>query len=256
MMKKITYTLGFFAALAALCALCSRAGLWSPLLFPSPGAVADYLWQITADGTLATAAAVTLRRLVLGYVIAVLLGLPLGVLCARYVAVQHTLGVLSLGLQGLPSVCWVPMATLWFGQSESAMLFVVIMGAIWAIILATAQGISHVPPIFSRAAWSMGCGPLESLVCVVLPASSPFIVSGLKQGWAFAWRSLMSAEIFVPVLSGFGLGQLLHFGRELSAMDQVLAVMLLILLIGLLADKLIFSPAENALHRRWGTAKS
>ena len=254
-MKQLTSTITFFALLFALWAWCAQAGLWSPLLFPSPGAVAEYLWQIAWDGTLATAAGVTLRRLLLGYLIGIVLGLPLGVFCARYKLVQNTLGVLSLGLQGLPSVCWVPMATLWFGQTEGAMLFVVTMGTIWAVILSTAQGISHVPPIFGRAAFSMNCGPLESLVCVTLPASAPFLISGLKQGWAFAWRSLMSAEIFVPVLTGFGLGQLLHFGRELSAMDQVLGIMLLILLIGLLADKLVFSPLENALHRRWGTAE-
>lgn len=135
------------------------------------------------------------------------------------------------------------------------MLFVVTMGTVWAVILATDNGIRLMPPIYTRAARSMNCGPLETLVCVTLPASAPFVVSGLKQGWAFAWRSLMSAEIFVPVLTGFGLGQLLHFGRELSAMDQVLGVMLLILLIGLLADKLIFSPVEGAMHRRWGTGK-
>ena len=135
------------------------------------------------------------------------------------------------------------------------MLFVVAMGTIWAVILSTGHGICHVPPIYTRAARSMGCGPLDTLVHVILPASAPFVVSGLKQGWAFAWRSLMSAEIFVPVLTGFGLGQLLHFGRELKSMDQVLGIMFLILLIGLLTDKLIFSPLEGAMHRRWGTGK-
>ena len=255
-MKQFIYSLCFFVALYALWAVCAKSGLWSPLLFPSPGEVADYLWQVTTDGSLFSAAYVTLRRLVLGYLIGIAVGLPLGVLCARYLGVKNTLGVLALGLQGLPSVCWVPMATLWFGQSEAAMLFVVVMGTIWAVILSTAQGISLVPPIYGRAARSMGCGSLESLLVVILPASAPFVVSGLKQGWAFAWRSLMSAEIFVPVLTGIGLGQVLHFGRELSAMEQVLGIMLVILFIGLLADKLIFFPVERALHRRWGTGKN
>lgn len=254
-MKHIVSSLIFFAALFALWALCARAGLWSPLLFPSPGEVLDYLWCSLADGTLASATLITLRRLFLGYLIGMLLGLPLGILCARSAAAQNTLGVLALGLQGLPSVCWVPMATLWFGQTEAAMLFVVAMGTIWAVILSTGHGIRHVPPIYGRAARSMGCGSWEALLFVTLPASAPFVVSGLKQGWAFAWRSLMSAEIFVPVLTGFGLGQLLHFGRELNSMDQVLGIMFLILTIGLLTDKLIFSPIEGAMHRRWGTGK-
>lgn len=254
-MKKVAYSLTFFAVFYALWALCAQLGLWSPLLFPSPEDVLEYLWFSATDGTLATATLITLRRLFLGYAIGLALGLPLGVLCARSSFAQSTLGVLSLGLQGLPSVCWVPMATLWFGQTEAAMLFVVAMGTIWAVILSTGHGICHVPPIYTRAARSMGCGPLDTLVHVILPASAPFVVSGLKQGWAFAWRSLMSAEIFVPVLTGFGLGQLLHFGRELNSMDQVLGIMFLILLIGLLTDKLIFSPLEGAMHRRWGTGK-
>lgn len=255
-MKHLAFSITFFAALFALWALCAQAGLWSPLVFPSPGAVVEYLWQSLADGTLAQAAYITLRRLFLGYLIGIVLGLPLGIMCARSAWVQNTLGVLALGFQGLPSVCWVPMATLWFGQTEAAMLFVVTMGTIWAVILSTEQGIRHVPPIYGRAARSMGCGPMEALSFVILPASAPFVVSGLKQGWAFAWRSLMSAEIFVPVLTGFGLGQLLHFGRELNSMDQVLGIMFIILLIGLLTDKLIFSPVEGAMHRRWGTGKN
>lgn len=99
----------------------------------------------------------------------------------------------------------------------------------------------------------MGSGGFHRWTRVIVPASLPFLVSGMKQGWAFAWRSLMAAEIYVTILSGFGLGQLLHYGRELNAMDQVIAVMLVIVLIGLLADKVLFAPWERFLHRRWGT---
>jgi len=102
----------------------------------------------------------------------------------------------------------------------------------------------------------MGSNGLHTLAHVVLPASLPFVVSGMKQGWAFAWRSLMAAEIYVTILSGYGLGHLLHFGRELNAMDQVIGIMLVIVLIGLLADKVMFSPWERFMHKRWGTAGS
>src|SRR5438094_304320 len=105
-------------------------------------------------------------------------------------------------------------------------------------------------------ALTMGSKRLHIWLTVILPASLPFIVSGMKQGWAFAWRSLMAAEIFVTILTGFGLGQLLHYGRELSAMDQVIAIMLVIVVIGLLADKIFFSPIEKFLHRRWGTSQA
>ena len=136
------------------------------------------------------------------------------------------------------------------------MLFVVIMGSVWSMVIATDSGVRHVPPIYLRAARTMGSKRLHTWLAVVLPASLPFLVTGMKQSWAFAWRSLMAAEIYVTILTGFGLGQLLHFGRELNSMEQVIGVMAVIVVIGLLADKLLFSPWERFLHHRWGTAKS
>ena len=129
------------------------------------------------------------------------------------------------------------------------------MGTLWSVLLSTENGIRNVPPIYARAARTMGSSPLHTLLFVTLPASAPFVVSGMKQGWAFAWRSLMAAEIYVSVVSGFGIGQYLHYGRELQRMHQVVGVMFIIILVGLLADKLLFSPAELWLHRRWGTAR-
>ena len=131
------------------------------------------------------------------------------------------------------------------------MLFVVIMGTLWSVVIATDTGVRNVPPIFRRAALTMGSKRLHMWFKVILPAALPFIVSGMKQGWAFAWRSLMAAEIFVTILTGFGLGQLLHFGREQQAMEQVIGIMIVIVVIGLLADKIFFSPFERFLHRRW-----
>jgi NitT/TauT family transport system permease protein len=136
------------------------------------------------------------------------------------------------------------------------MLFVVIMGTLWSMIIATDNGVRNVPPIFARAARTMGSRAIHTWLKVILPASLPFIVSGMKQGWAFAWRSLMAAEIYVTILTGFGLGHLLHYGRELNAMDQVIGIMLIIVVIGLLADKILFSPWERFLHRRWGTGRN
>ena len=199
---------------------------------------------------------VTMRRLLVGYIVGIAAGLPLGLLTARFTFCEDTIGVLALGLQTLPSVCWVPLALLWFGQTEAAMLFVVIMGTLWSVIIATENGVRNVPPIFARAARTMGSKGLHTWFNVILPASLPFIVSGMKQGWAFAWRSLMAAEIYVTILTGFGLGHLLHYGRELNAMDQVIGVMLVIVVIGLLADKIVFAPWERFLHRRWGTGQA
>lgn len=249
----------FFAALLLLWVgvtggLGEDYRLWSPYVLPSPRLVAEYLWDNTRNGKLPLAMAVTLRRLFVGYAVGLVCGVPLGVLAARFQAVRDTVGVLGLGFQGLPSVCWVPLACIWFGQTEAALLFVVVMGTVWSVLLSTETGIRNVPPIYARAARTMGSRGLHTLVFVTLPASAPFVVSGMKQGWAFAWRSLMAAEIYVAVVSGFGIGQYLHYGRELQRMQQVVGVMFIIILVGLLADKLIFAPVEAWLHRRWGTS--
>ncbi len=263
-MNRTTLTVSFFIALlitwAALTGNLAFIGLdmaiWPSYVIPSPVYVAEYLWENLLNGELLEAIIVTMRRLMIGYVIGLIIGVPLGMLAARFRAVNDTLGVLALGLQALPSVCWVPLACIWFGQDERALLFVVVMGCLWSVLLSTQNGMRNVPPIYSRAARTMGASPFYTLVHVTLPASAPFLVSGMKQGWAFAWRSLMAAEIYVAVASGFGLGQHLHYGRELHRMHQVIGVMLIIILIGLLADKILFSPVEKWLHRRWGTDKN
>jgi NitT/TauT family transport system permease protein len=255
-MKRFLFAVLFFLFLLLVWQKLFDARIWSPVLLPAPRQVASYLKSAATDGTLASATLITMRRLLVGYFAGIVGGLPLGLLTARWNLFRDTIGTMALGLQTLPSVCWVPLALLWFGQTEAAMLFVVVMGTLWSVIIATETGVRNVPPIYRRAALTMGSRRLHIWLKVILPAALPFIVSGMKQGWAFAWRSLMAAEIFVTILTGFGLGQLLHYGRELSAMDQVIAIMLVIVVIGLLADKIFFSPIERFLHRRWGTSQA
>ena len=254
-MRRPLVVIAFFILLLGVWEVLVRMKYWSPVLVPSPLSVARYIWGALLDGTLEHATVVTMRRLLIGYALGLVVGLPLGLLTARFKFCEDTLGIIALGFQTLPSVCWVPLALLWFGQTEAAMLFVVIMGTLWSVVIATDNGVRTVPPIYARAARTMGSKQLHTWIKVIVPASLPFIVSGMKQGWAFAWRSLMAAEIFVTILSGFGLGNLLHYGRELQAMDQVIGIMLVIIVIGLLADKILFSPWERFLYRRWGTEK-
>ena len=255
-MKRFFLAAGFFVVLALVWDALFRARIWSPVLLPSPWQVVRYLEAAASDGTLVTATVITMRRLLIGYFIGLVVGLPLGLVTARWKLFGDTIGTMALGLQTLPSVCWVPLALLWFGQTEAAMLFVVIMGTLWSVVIATETGVRHVPPIYRRAALTMGSKRFHIWFKVILPAALPFIVSGMKQGWAFAWRSLMAAEIYVTILTGFGLGHLLHYGRELQAMEQVIGVMLVIIVIGLLTDKIFFSPMEKFLHRRWGTSQA
>ncbi len=235
-MRRLLIPAAFFAALIGLWKAGTVFGGWSPVLLPPPEAVVEYLWGALKDGSLAEASQVTLERLLLGYAIGVLIGLPLGLITSTSDIFQDTVGALALGLQTLPSVCWIPLALLWFGQTEAAMLFVVIMGTVGSVVART-----------------MGSEGFDKWTRVILPASLPFLVTGMKQGWAFAWRSLMAAEIYVTILTGFGLGHLLHYGRELSAMDQVIGIMLVIIIIGLVTDKTLFAPWERFMHRRWGT---
>jgi NitT/TauT family transport system permease protein len=252
-MKRFLSAAAFFVIILGTWEALVRAKVWSPIVLPSPLMVGEYLMGALRDGTLAEAAWVTMKRLLLGYIFGIVLGLPLGLLTARFKVCQDTIGLLALGLQTLPSVCWVPLALLWFGQTETALFFVVVMGTLWSVIIATDTGVRTIPPIYARAARTMGSNGFHTWIHVMLPASLPFVVSGMKQGWAFAWRSLMAAEIYVTILTGFGLGHLLHYGRELHAMEQVTGVMFVIVVIGLLADKIMFSPWERFLHRRWGT---
>jgi NitT/TauT family transport system permease protein len=252
-MKRTLVVFVFFGVLLLAWQLATSSGRWSPVLLPPPRAVGEYLWDALRDGTLLEGTLVTMQRLLIGYFIGIAIGLPLGLLTSTSDYFHDTVGALALGMQTLPSVCWVPLALLWFGQTETAMLFVVVMGTVWSVVLATDTGARTIPPIYARAARTMGSEGFDKWTRVILPAALPYVVSGMKQGWAFAWRSLMAAEIFVTILTGFGLGHLLQYGRELSAMDQVIGVMIVIVLIGLLADKLLFSPWERLLHRRWGT---
>ncbi|MCE2982901.1 MAG: ABC transporter permease, partial [Parachlamydia sp.] len=236
-MKRYLRAALFFIVLAVIWQALVTTGVWSSFLIPSPLSVLEYYRQSILDGTLLSAIGVTLKRLFLGYFAGLVIGLPLGLLNARFKLCEDTIGVIALGLQTLPSVCWAPLAILWFGQTETAMFFIVIMGSIWSIVIATDTGVRNVPPLYVRAARTMGSKGLHTWLKVIVPAALPFIISGMKQGWAFAWRSLMAAEIYITILTGFGLGNLLHYGRELHAMDAVIGVMFIIILIGLLVDK-------------------
>jgi len=255
-MKNIVAAILIFGALIGAWEMFARTSGVSSVLLPAPSEIGKYLWKVILNGELWSASLVTMRRLLVGYAIGLAAGIPLGLLTARFKLAHYTIGVVALGLQTLPSVCWAPLALLWFGIDENAMLFIVVMGTLWAVIIATDHGIRQIPPIYREAASTMGSRGLHLWVHVLLPAALPHIVSGTKQGWAFAWRSLMAAEIYVQLIGATGLGLVLHYGREVHAMEQVVGIMLVIVFIGFAADKALFSPWENFLRRRWGLAKN
>jgi NitT/TauT family transport system permease protein len=250
-MKKWWARLLFFAALLAAWEGLFRLHLWPAYVFPSPSSVGASLAAGLADGSYLLAIATSLRRILVGYGLSLAIGIPLGLALGRIRLLQDTVGTMALGLQALPSICWLPLALLWFGLSERAIIFVAVMGAVLSVTLATTDGVRNTPPLYLRAARTMGARGLQLYMRVILPAALPAILSGMKLGWSFAWRSLMAGELLYVSM---GLGQLLAMGRELNDMSQVIAVMLVIITIGLLVDRALFSPLETHLRERWGLA--
>ena len=227
--------------------------IWPPYLFPSPWEVGKAIFWGFQDRTFLIGLFVSVQRILIGYGISLILGVTLGLLVGRFKILDETIGSLMAGLQVLPSICWLPLAILWFGLSEQAIQFVIIMGAFLSIAIATDSGIRNISPIYIRAAKTMGLKGIKLYTRVILPAALPSIATGMKLGWSFAWRSLMAGELlFVSV----GLGHLLQVGRELNDMPQVIAVMLLIVAVGLTFDQLIFARFEKRLRRLWGVAAS
>ncbi len=206
-----------------------------------------------ADGRLGAAVARSLSRLVQGYALAVAIGVPLGIAMARSAVVNGMLRPIVLGLQALPSICWMPLAILWFGLSEHAITFVVVMGSLLAVAIASEDAIAGVDPTLLRAAGTLGIRRLRFHAGVLLPAALPAILTGLKLGWSFAWRALMAGELLF--VSG-GLGQLLQAGRELLDAAQVMGVMATIVAIGIAVDQIVFRAVELRVRRRWGLAEA
>jgi NitT/TauT family transport system permease protein len=206
-----------------------------------------------ADGRLAAATGRSLSRLAQGYALSAAIGVPLGIALARSAGLRTALRPLVLGLQALPSICWLPLAILWFGLSELAILFVVVMGSLLAVSIATEDAVSGVDPVLLRAAGTLGIRGPRFHVGVLLPAALPGILTGLKLGWSFAWRALMAGELLF--VAG-GLGQLLQAGREVLDAAQVMAVMAVIVAIGMAVDKVLFRILELRIRRRWGLVEA
>lgn len=242
----------FFILLLGLWETGFRLNWWNSFLFPGPSEVGASMVQGIRDGSLILATRISLTRLLVAFGIAMLLGTMLGLLIGVVPLARRALGPVALGLQTLPSICWLPLAIIWFGLSERAILFVTLMGALLAITIAVSDGIQNIPPLYIRAARMMGARGPRLYREVLLPAAFPAIISGAKQGWAFAWRSLMAGELLSVSTGALGLGQTLNRGRDLNDMSLVLAVMAILIAIGVVADRLLFTQLEAVVRRRWG----
>ncbi|MEW5625469.1 ABC transporter permease [Streptomyces hydrogenans] len=229
------------------------AGITEETKLPAPSAVWDGLADMWLQGTLLEVIWTSVSRGLAGFLLALAIGTPLGLLVARVKFVRAAIGPILSGLQSLPSVAWVPPAVLWFGLNDAMMYTVILLGAVPSIANGLVSGVDQVPPLFLRAGRTLGATGLKGTWHVVLPAALPGYLAGLKQGWAFSWRSLMAAEIIAssPDL-GLGLGQLLENGRNNIDLPGVFLAILLILVVGIAIDLLIFSPLERWVLRSRG----
>ncbi|ABF39832.1 ABC aliphatic sulfonate transporter, inner membrane subunit [Candidatus Koribacter versatilis Ellin345] len=250
-MRKALQQIAFYSTLLVLWESVALLKLWPPYLFPTPLTVFESLRAGFSDHSFWIGITVSMKRVAIGYAISCLLGVGLGFLITYSRFLSETAGRLIVSLQSIPSICWLPVAILWFGLTEKAILFVVVMGSLLAITISVESGLRSIPKIYSLAGRNLGANGWKLMVHVLLPASLPYLISGLKQGWAFAWRSLISGEMIFVTL---GLGQLLMMGRDLNDISQVFAVMLLIVALGWLVDTLFFRGLERAVQRRWGFA--
>jgi len=248
-MKRVGRYVIFYGGLLGLWTLLAELKIWPPYLFPTPWGVGEALYAGFQDHSFWIAIAVSMRRVLIGYGISVVLGIILGLGVASNKFLEETMGGLLVSLQSLPSICWWPLALLWFGLNQNAILFVVVMGSLLSVTIAMEDGRKQMPKIYSMAGRNLGASGFQLFWHVLLPASLPYIVTGLKQGWAFAWRSLITAEMLYMSL---GLGQVLMMGRDLNDMNAVIAVMLLIIAIGYVVDGLVFKGIERRLQRKWG----
>jgi len=203
---------------------------------------------------LVRASAITLWRAAVGYTLAAAIGTVLGVLVVRQPLLRAAVASVITGLQTMPSIAWFPLAILLFQLNESAILFVVVLGAAPAIANGVISGVDHVPALLLRAGRAIGARGPAFYRHVLLPAALPEYVAGLKQGWAFAWRSLMAGELLVIIAARPSLGVRLQFEREFADAKGVIAVMLVILVIGIVVDVVGFSAVERTIRRHRGLA--
>ncbi len=230
--------------------------LWeaTALLFPawpSPRAVFGALMDDFRQPIFRAALAGSAWRMVIGYALVILVGISGGLLLGRIPLIDQIIGSFAVAVHAIPGAAWVPLSIIWFGMTEQAVIFTILLGACGIVMVSTDTGIREVPPLVARAARTLGARDAKYFWFVVVPAAIPKIVDGLRLAWAFGWRALMAGELLTSVS---GLGQLLSQVAKAGQLDQLLAIMLLIAGIGIAVDGLIFKRLEHAVRVRWGLA--
>ncbi|MDD5173797.1 MAG: ABC transporter permease [Candidatus Omnitrophica bacterium] len=242
----------FYIALLLLWQFIVALKIWPEYLLPAPISIGKTLLCGFSDHSFTIGIFTSLKRLCLGYGVSIIFGSILGVILFRYRTINDIMGRFILSLQTMPSICWFPLALLWFGLSELSIIFVVIAGSLFSITMTVNSSLRNMSPIILNVGRNFGAKKLNMLAWVMLPSVAPSLVMGFKQGWSFAWRSLMAGEL---IFNSLGLGFLLNMGRELNDMSRVIAVMFIIAAISILFDKLVFGRIEKFIQFRWGGIK-
>jgi NitT/TauT family transport system permease protein len=224
---------------------------WKPVyVLPGPVAVFQSLFDNLGDYL--SAAVTTLERAVIGFAIAIVIGTFIGAVVVKSRILRSAVGSMVTGLMTMPSIAWFPAAIVLFGLKESAILFVIVIGAAPSVANGFIAGVDNTPPILRRAARMLGAKGWTEFRQVVLPAALPTYIGGLKQGWAFAWRSLMAGELLVLIPGQTSVGAQLQFSREFSDAPGLIAMMIVILIIGIVVDVVVFSTVERSIRTRRG----
>jgi NitT/TauT family transport system permease protein len=228
---------------------------WKKDIFPGPAATLSNVWDQLGTALLWHAIGTTVQRAVVGFGLAVVIGTVTGALVSRIAPLRAAVGSLITGLQTMPSIAWFPFAIILFGPNTTAILFVIVLGAAPSIANGLIAGVDYTPPLLLRAGKMMGLSRLSLYRHLILPASLPAFVAGLRQGWAFAWRSLLAGELLVQIINQPSLGVLLSNAQDQADMESATAIIIVILILGIIAHTL-FGLADGAIRRRWGLTEA
>ncbi|OGI10284.1 MAG: hypothetical protein A3I68_07675 [Candidatus Melainabacteria bacterium RIFCSPLOWO2_02_FULL_35_15] len=248
-MKIALIRVTFFATLFSVWYLIVKLGNIPSYILPAPLEVFYSFYYGFLKGGYTGAIFSSLLRVLTGYFMALSIGIMIGILLARYYLLDITFGKTILALQSIPSVAWVPLALLWFGITDSAVIFIIILEAVLPVALSTKNAMKNIPQNLIRAAQTLGSKGLHLYQNIIIKAMIPELVTGLRLSWAFAWRALIAGELFI---SGSGIGQTLELGRSLADMAQVIAMITTIGAIGFLTENIFFGSMERKVRVAWG----
>lgn len=240
----------FIAAFVGVWQLIYMLGIWPETALPSPATVAERMGQMIADGSIPVETGITILRLIAGFVISIGIGVGVGLVMVKFRGFGKTMSSFAAGLLTFPSIVWAIFAILPFGYNDFAILFVVVMASVFSVMITTYSSIRNIPPIYIRAGRNMGAKGFALFRHVMIPAATPSLIPGVRQAWSFAWHALIGAEILITTLSG--LGYILHVGREFSSMDDIIATMIMIFVVGIVFDRVLFAKVEERVRSRWG----